>query len=298
LVREQKTGGRFAGAYGAMGYPSGVAVTAMAGLAMLASGDPPGEGKYGKALDRSIDYIARAVQDTGFISVANGMDQMYGHGFATMFLSEIVGMSRRRDDLRDKVKKAVELIVTCQNDQGGWRYAPQKSDADLSITICQIMALRAASDSGLSVPKETRAKAIDYVKRSQRPDGGFMYMLPQGQVTFPLTAAGVVSLYSAGIFQGREIESGLKYLMRFMPGRGGTESVGHYFYGHYYAVQAMWHAGGDYWRQWYPAIRQELLSRQQANGSWQDPSVCEQFGTAVACIILQMPNNALPIFAE
>ncbi|MCE9547323.1 MAG: prenyltransferase, partial [Planctomycetia bacterium] len=47
LVREQKTGGRFAGAYGAMGYPSGVAVTAMAGLAMLASGDPPGEGKYG-----------------------------------------------------------------------------------------------------------------------------------------------------------------------------------------------------------------------------------------------------------
>ena len=34
----------------------------------------------------------------------------------------------------------------------------------------------------------------------------------------------------------------------------------HYFYGHYYAAQAMWTAGGDYWAEWYPPIRDELLT--------------------------------------
>ena len=36
----------------------------------------------------------------------------------------------------------------------------------------------------------------------------------------------------------------------------------HYFYGHYYAVQAMWTAGGRYWSAWYPAVRDELVGRQ------------------------------------
>jgi hypothetical protein len=70
---------------------------------------------------------------------------------------------------------------------------------------------------------------------------------------------------------------------------------GHYFYGHYYAVQAMWQAGGERWERWYPAIRAALLSRQQADGSWQDP-VCSEYGTAMATIILQMPDNSVPIF--
>jgi len=297
LAREQKTAGQWAGSFGTSGYAAGVAVTSLAGLAMMCSGDAPGEGIYGQNIDRCVDFVLRHVQDTGFISVNNGMDQMYGHGFATLFLAQAYGMVRRRDDVRPKLKKAVELIVSTQNDQGGWRYQPRKSDADLSITVCQIMALRAASDAGLSVPKATQTRAIDYVKQSQRPDGSFVYTLNHGHSTFPLAAAGIVSLYSAGIYDGKEIESGLRYLMAYLPGRGQT-NVGHYFYGHYYAAQAMWHAGGDHWRRWYPAICQELLPKQQQDGSWPDPSVCPHFGTAVACIILQLPNNSLPIFAE
>jgi len=70
-----------------------------------------------------------------------------------------------------------------------------------------------------------------------------------------------------------------------------------HFYGQYYAVQAMWHAGGDYWTKWYPAIRDTLLKKQSGDGSFGDSEVCAEFGTAMACIILQMPNNYLPIFA-
>jgi hypothetical protein len=71
----------------------------------------------------------------------------------------------------------------------------------------------------------------------------------------------------------------------------------HYFYGHYYAVQAMWTAGGNYWKEWYPAIRDELLSRQNPDGSWLD-QICSHYGTAMACIILQVPNNYLPILQK
>ena len=58
----------------------------------------------------------------------------------------------------------------------------------------------------------------------------------------------------------------------------------------------MWHAGGEYWQKWYPAIRDVLArasSRTTAPG-W--TSICPEYGTAMACIILQMPNNYLPIF--
>jgi hypothetical protein len=73
----------------------------------------------------------------------------------------------------------------------------------------------------------------------------------------------------------------------------------HYFYGHYYAAQAMWTAGGKYWEDWYPAIRDDLLNqpRLRNDGSWFD-QICSHYGTAMACIILQIPNNYLPILQK
>ncbi len=83
-----------------------------------------------------------------------------------------------------------------------------------------------------------------------------MYTLSSGGPSaFPRSAAGVVALYSAGIYEGDEIDRGLKYLMQFVPRGDEFNRDTHYFYGQYYAVQAMWHAGGKNWDQWYPAIR-------------------------------------------
>ena len=73
----------------------------------------------------------------------------------------------------------------------------------------------------------------------------------------------------------------------------------HYFYSHYYAVQAMWHAGGERWRQWYPDVRDELLHFpfHTSTGGWRDPSSYgDEYATAMALLILQTPNNYLPIF--
>ena len=123
-----------------------------------------------------------------------------------------------------------------------------------------------------------------------------MYMLEAGGPSaFPRSAAGIVGLYSAGVYEGEELAKGLEYLLQHVPRHDAVGRDNHFFYGHYYAVQAMWHCGGDNWIKWYPAIRDTLLARQRQDGSWMD-SICPEYGTAMAAIILQMPNSYLPIF--
>ena len=295
LARQQHDDGSFGGG----GYSRNVAVCGLAGMAFMSGGSTPDRGPYGAEVGRCVDFILKNSQESGFIDVPGSSSHgpMYGHGFATLFLAETYGMSMKAD-VRERLAKAVELIVNTQNKEGGWRYQPVRHEADISVTICEIMALRAARNAGIFVPRETIDRCVEYVKKSQNPDGGFMYMLQGGQSAFPRSAAGVVALYSAGVYEGPEIEKGLAYLMGFLPNRDaiGFNRETHYFYGHYYAVQAMWHAGGKHWKQWYPAIRDELLARQRGDdGAWMD-SICQEYGTAMACIILQMPNNYLPIF--
>ncbi len=296
LARRQVRSGPNRGAYGSSGYPCGVAVSSLGGLAMMCGGSAPGEGKYGKEVERSVEFVLSQVRDTGYIARMDNAanENMYGHGFAMLFLAEAYGMTQKTQ-IGEKLRRAVTLSVRTQNEAGGWRYQPVKSDADLSITVCQIMGLRAARDSGIHVPDETRQKCIDYVQKSQNANGSFRYTLQGGHSTFAMTAAGVTSLYSAGIYDSEQVKKALKHLMQFKP--TGSGSTSHYFYAHYYAVQAMWHAGGEYWNQWYPAIRDELVSRQNADGSWDSQMAGSEFGTSMACIILQMPLNFLPVFS-
>ncbi len=284
------------GSFGKEGYRRNVAVISLAGLAFMAHGSAPGRGPFGSAINRCVSYVLKYAQDSGFIYAADGTSYgpMYGHGFGTMFLAEVYGMWPDAD-LRGKLVKAVRLIIDTQNDEGGWRYQPERNDADISVTICQVMALRAARNAGLYVTNETIDRCTAYVKQCQNQDGGFCYMLPGGESAFPRSAAGVVALYSAGIYEGDEIRRGLEYLAQHLPNADTANVDGHFFYGQYYAAQAMWLAGGEHWRRWYPAIRDLLMTRRKEDGSWFD-QICPEYGTAMACLILQMPSNYLPIF--
>jgi hypothetical protein len=298
-----------------------VAISSLGGLAFLAGGHQPGRGPYSRTVSRAVEFVI--AQETpfylgqptqGFLynnrSVApNG--PMYGHGFGTLFLAETHGMVYERDlreRLRGTLHRAVQLIVRSQNPEGGWRYHPFPREADISVTICQVMALRAASNAGIFVPRATMENCIRYVQECQdvHNDGGFRYMRQGGPTGFARTAAGVVALNSAGIYEGEAVDRGLTYLLRYCrPGAVNHQNLGfnrelemHFYYGHYYAVQAMWIRGGRYWREWFPAIRDELLRRRRQDGAWSDNHnrLGSHYCTAMACIILQVPNNYLPIF--
>jgi hypothetical protein len=142
------------GSFRSGGYSRNVAICALAGMAFMSGGSTPGRGPHGRNVDRCIDFILANTQESGFINVPNASSHgpMYGHGFATLFLAECYGMTMRAD-IREKLTKAVQLIVNTQNDEGGWRYQPVRRDADIWVTICQVMALRAARNGGIFVPR-------------------------------------------------------------------------------------------------------------------------------------------------
>ncbi|GAB5405968.1 MAG: terpene cyclase/mutase family protein [Aureliella sp.] len=270
-------------------------VCALGGMALLSRGVRPGLGTAGEALSRTRDYVLSCVQSNGFVSSEQtSHGPMYGHGFGTLFLAEVYGQDHHAD-LRAKLQLAVRLIIRSQNASGGWRYNPSPSDADLSVTACQMMALRAARNAGIEVPKKTIDAAVGYIRRSQNPDGGFMYQVTGGSSRFPLTAAAVVALYSAGIYEGDEIRLAIDYIRRranenLKPGRDKF-----FFYAHYYSSQVFWHLGGTEWTQWYNGLKKALLPAQNAQGGWFDFNSTE-YATAMACLILSMPRTLLPIF--
>ncbi len=314
------------GEWGTGGYPANVAVTSVAALAMMAGGGMPDRGKYGGNIRRALEFVLKQGErnggrggfggntyPAGFLHNTMNIGQqgpMYSHGFGTLLLGEVCGMCADRalaERVRTGLTKAVQVIVKAQNNEGGWRYNPHPFDADISVTVCQMMALRSAKNAGAFVPKAVADRCSAYVKRCWEKGGGngvYVYQASNPHFAFPgqgggfaRTAAGVAALYSAGIYQGREVETGLSYLLTNRPNRLGGQADMHYFYGHYYAVQAMWTAGGDYWSGWYPKIRDELVRFQINDGSWSD-LLCTHYGTAMACIILQVPNNYLPILQK
>ena len=292
LAQAQNEDGSFtADRYGEGGH---VGVTAICCLAFMANGELPGRGDYGHVVEKGLAYVLSHARASGLIASPNvSHGPMYGHGFATLFLAEIYGMTDD-EQVRDALVKAVRLIVKCQNHEGGWRYQPIPYDADLSVTICQIKALRSARMVGISVPDETIAEAIDYVKNCQNTrDGGFQYMSSGGSSAFPRSASGVASLYYAGVYEGDVIEDGLEYLERQI--EQGNDRGGHEFYGHYYCSQAMFIAGGEHWATYFPYIRERLIDRQQRDGSWNSPHG-GPYATGMSLIILQMPYRLLPIF--
>src|SRR5439155_3568978 len=135
---------------------------------------------------------------------------------------------------------------------GGWRYEPQPTGADISVTIMQVMALRAGKNAGLHVPDTTLKKAIAYIKSCYRPaQGGFTYMPSSGAPGFARTAAGLCVLFLSGEYGDKDgkfadkigadkrirnqemIDRAVGYL------KSNFYSPSHFFYGHYYASHAM-----------------------------------------------------------
>ena len=91
------------GSFGGNGYSRNVAVVSLAGMAFLSGGHTPGRGEYGQHVNRCVNYVLAAEDDSGFICDAafTSHGPMYDHGFATLLLAEIYGMSPDTDDSRE-----------------------------------------------------------------------------------------------------------------------------------------------------------------------------------------------------
>ena len=286
LADHQEADGSFGGRY-----PT--ATTAIALMAYMVKGHFPDRGEHGPMLAKAVNYlIEKGRRQKGYL----GGEQhgMYEHGLATLALSEVWGESDR-DDVREALKAAVDVIFRSQHESGGWRYSPQPIDQDISVTVMQIVALASAKEAGILVPDKVIHDAVNYVERCQNPfDGGFSYRLGDNRSGFARSAAGTMALMITGHHDSMEVRRGMEYLLH--EGDQKFKNSEFYFYAHYYAIQAMYQAGDAYYQNWYPKIRDQLIRQQRADGCWRGGRGGEVYSTGMAILVLGVPYRFLPIY--
>lgn len=225
---------------------------------------------------------------------------MYGHGYSMLVLGQLYGMEQD-EDLQERIgaalAKAIALTGRSQSVDGGWLYTPDSGGDEGSVTITQMHGLRSCRDAGIAVPKQVIDGAMQYLDLSMRPDGGIAYRARQfGSTRPPITAAAVLCWYNAGLYDHPNAIKALAYCKTNIgigPSREGV--AGHYYYAHLYYGQALYLAGAQEWDQYFPPMRDYLLTQQAEDGSWDGDNVGTVYGTAVALILLQLPYNTLPI---
>ena len=278
-----------------------VAVNGLVGLAFLAGGytERSGPTAYTSALRRSTEALLTYQEPSGYFK--DGRSRMYGHGFATLYLAELYGMLGSDEKrLQDALRRALRVIERSQGKDGGWDYQPLGGErtgaSDTSITVCQTMALRAARNLGIAVDKGVVNAARRYIEGAQNPDGGFRYRSEERTFfedgsDFPRSAAGVCILYSLGEYNSEEIRRGFEYLRRnYWSGNRFP------YYAQYYCAQAMFQAGGRYWKEYFPRMRDRFLREQHRDGGWRaGRRENDVQATAMALILLQLPYRLLPI---
>ncbi len=281
-----------------------IGVSSFAGLAFLAGGHLPGRGKHGARVEALLRYVLAHANENGYLR--DSETRMYSHAFATLFLAEAYGMVRD-PAIKHTLERAVLWIVDTQNRYGGWRYDPFTTAVDLSVTVCQLQALRAARDIGIQVPKATVEAALAYVMRSRSEgsrDGGLFYYKIYGSSAwsknreFAINAAGVTALASAGVYEMSLWTPALDFLeTEYRDVRMYYADHFYYWYGNYYACQGFFWAGGPRFKTYYGRLARDLLVLQRDDGRWVDNvGPGDAFATAIAALILQLPRQYLPIF--
>ena len=285
------------GSWGSGPFRGSVAVTAQVMLAIASAGDTPASGRHADALTRGVEYLLACAAPDGLIAgneqAAHG--PMYGHAFATTVLAELYGETDVDDRVAEVLVAARGLIDRTQNNEGGWRYQPIRADADLSVTVGVLVALRALHASGYEVDATTVERAAAFIAGLQNPDGGFRYRATPGPGGSPRTAAALFGLLVAGRADEPLLAAGRAWLDAHPLSLDAAD--GYALYGLCYEAAARWqrHAGDPGWNAWHQEVAGRLLAAQRGDGAWQDPSG-DEYGTAAAVMVLCMPRGLAPLF--
>ena len=316
LVKTQRGNGSWL-SHGYGSYP--VVMTSLAGLALMAGGSTPESGPYSRNVLHALNYVLNVAESTmkegdEKVLIAGGGRSMYGHGFGMLFLAQCYGMEKDRERgrrLKRALDAAVNLTVASQSDlganryhAGGWTYTPDAKSDEGSVTVTQLQALRACRNVGIDVPSSTIRRAVKYLQYMQQGDGGICYSSSsRGSSQEAISAAAIACFYAAGVYDRGSKESNVEakmvdrlveYCKRISPGSGG----GHYFYTHFYKAQGLYQRGGKDWEDYYPRLRDRIMSMQMPDGSWNGDHVGPVYGTSIAVIILQLPYGRLPIYQK
>lgn len=288
------------------------ATTALSCLAMAAVGHLPSDlTPEGVGMRKAMDFLLRPErQDNDGYFGAKDNSRMYGHGITTLFLAEMLGMgadAKQDAALRAACTRAISLILRAQSvtksegHRGGWRYTPLATDADLSVSIWQLMALRSAKNAGLDVPKASIDDAVAYIRRCFKGGTkgtaavGFGYTYTTAPVWSTATE-GLLAMQVCGHYEAPEVIATADWLMKNPPKVKGNSW---FYYGTYYYAQGMYQRGEAYAAEAAERVAEVLLPMQEADGSWKPGAGSESnriYRTALALLSLSVKYHFLPIY--
>jgi hypothetical protein len=314
LATQQVKDGTAAGSLPSPKFPT--AVTSLAGLALMANGHLPGEGPYGNVVESAMAYVQSSMTSDGYVGSVG--DSMYVHAICTLFGLSYLGMDKdaRKDaELAVWCRKAIDVIIRAQQvpkeqvEKGGWRYSPQTSESDLSVTSWQMLVLHAARQSGYAVDDSVISYAMAYVNsgfaRTKDGKGGFVYR--PGQTTVPEYGVSGTSMLLKCLFESQfdeKMTETIDFLKTFTVGWGGPQYRGYFFFSTFYLMQGFFQIGGADYEGFAARTRKVLLEHQKGDGHW--PYTFENsaerqgagsvYPTAMAILILSLDKQQLPIF--
>lgn len=269
-------------------------VSGLCGMAFLAKGYLPGDGKYGDCINRTIDYVLSNVGTNGIWGRTKG-GYMYSHGICTLFLTEVSGMvdDIRQEKIDELLPKAVQVILTAQGNGGGWQYEATKGEHDLSISGWQLMALRSARHNGAPVPTESIKRAVKYVLARNNPAKGTFCYAGSGfdNHAVTLTGAGILCLELCGEHGNPVIPRAASYLMgvyKKLPKESHAE------YGLYYTAQGLFQIGGSEWKSFSKWMYEFWIPRQNKDGSFGEND--KIYKSSMTLSAFAVPYRMLPIY--
>jgi hypothetical protein len=297
LIAHQADDGSWAGAQ------QGPGITGLCLMCFLASGEDPNFGLYSNQIRKAIrSIISTQNASTGYLG-----NSMYHHGFAMLSLAEAYGVVDERSLWPDgfagekrSIGQALELAVRCavtsqkKNSFGGWRYSPDATDADTSVSGSIFVGLLAARNAGIEVPDECIDRAIAYYKSMTADSGQVAYAGGLGGFDESLARISIGSLVYA-IARRKDVPQ-YDATVRYLKERLEQTSGGHYLeYTRYYEAQALFQGDVDAWAKW-----NELLVRQIKETQAADGSIPGQFGpelgTSMSLLALALNYRFLPIY--
>jgi hypothetical protein len=298
LSKQQEADGAIAG-----GGPR-VAVTSLALMGYLAAGHTPDVGRHGAAVRAATDFLIAVAPADGYFGKVDG-SRMYGHGITALALAEVAGVEpdpTKRRKILAALTAAVRVILAAQDvnknetDRGGWRYEPTSIDSDLSLSGWNALALRAAQNVGVQVPKERVERAVAYVLRCYKRDQkGFGYQPGQG-VSPAMTGVGALNLFLLDAADRPEATTAGEYLASTLV----TANTRFAYYSAYYTTQAALHMGAGTWDTVWSATMDRMLALQMDDGGWPVSKTGEEpgraYATSMAVLTLTVPYRVLPIY--
>jgi hypothetical protein len=292
------------GDWGAGGYENGPGITGLCLMVFLASGEDPNFGLYSNHVRKALrSIISQQNATTGFLG-----SSMYHHGFAMLGLAEAYGAVDDRNLWPDAqgsqrsigaaLELAVRAAVTSQkkNSFGGWRYSPDATDADTSVSGAVLVGLLAARNAGIEVPDECIDKAISYYVKMTSTSGQVAYAGGIGGFDESMARISIGTLVYA-VARRKDLpqfKATLGYLAKKVddagsPGHGGVE------YQRYYQAQALFQGDVAAWEKWNKNLVRHLKTLQQADGSFKG-----QYGppltTSFSLLAIALNYRLLPIY--